>query len=272
MSTIADAIHALVELVLAPFDWMPAAWGLTLVSVLTGAMALWIVGKTTRQRTLERTRDRMAACIYEIRLFLDSPRRVASAQWALLVTSAKYVVILLPALVAMALPLGVLYLHLEPRHGVAPAQAGEPVVVAVDVADGVDGYGVGPAGDQDGVTVTAPPLFDEAARRVYLRVEIADPGTHTLRVRAGEHTVEKRIDADPDARIVSLERRSGVAALWAIGDEPALPGDAGIERIGVAYEDARGNWLWLSLPWWLFWIGLATVAAFALRRPMGVTL
>jgi len=271
LSTLAHAIRSAVEELLYPFDLLPPLLSLLLVSILSGAGMLWVVGKTTPQKALERARDRLAAGIYEVRLFLDAPRRVLGAQVGMIKWSIIYVGLVIPALLVMAIPLGLFYLHLETRHGLAPLPVGEPLVVRVDLADGADGRQVSASEMSSDVIPTAPPLYDADRQRVYLRVEVQRPGTHELELRIGEHAITKRLVAAA-GEPASPERTRGAALFIAATDEPPLAPDGPIEQISVAHAAAETTYLGVPMPWWLFWLGIATIAALALRRPMGIVL
>ncbi|RMH39034.1 MAG: hypothetical protein D6689_17810 [Deltaproteobacteria bacterium] len=269
MAAIARALAGATNALLAPFDWIPRPWDLVLVSVATGALILWILKWTTRPAWIARARDQMAAAIYEIRLFLDSPRRVFASQGRFLMWSGAYIGALLPGLLVASAPLGLLYVQLDRRHGAGPVEVGKPVVVRVDLADGVDGADVSVA-PAAGVRATAPPLYDADEGRVYLRVEVAEPGTHELSIAAGGDRITKRIVADPRARAVDPVRARGLAALWSPGSEPPLADDGPVVRVQVAHPPRPDPWLGVAMPWWLYWLVIATIAALALRKPFGV--
>ena len=272
MDTILHGLRSAFEYGLAPFDALPPFWGLTLISLFSGVGMLWVVGRTTPQRRIEVARARMASAIYELRLFLDSPRRIFAAQKRLLLWSFAYVGYMLPAFLLLSLPLGVLFLQLEARHGQAPLPLNTPIVVKIaldpDRAAGDDLAIEAPAG----VRVTAPVLRVPDEHLAYVRVAITEPGTHALTVRAGGTEVSKRLSAAPDAVQVAPERTRGAGLLWSYGNEPPLPRAAGIASISVPHPAMPDTYLGLPMPWWLYWLIVATVAALALRRPMGVEL
>lgn len=263
-------VRRAVELFLAPFDLLPDPWGLIAVSVVTGVIMVVVVGKVTPQERIRRCRSRMAAAVYEIRLFLDSPRRVFTAQGQLLWASLGYTVFLLPALVVLTVPLGILYLHLDARHGLEPLEPGRAVVVTVTLDDDFDGYAVEPGALPDQVEITAPPVVDRERGEVHLRLEVDAPGTFELPIRAGDRTVAKTIAAGDSA--VVPERVRGAGLLWSIGLEPPLPGDTPVRSIRVDHPSAQRAWLGLPMPWWLFWLLVATVGALVARKPLRVEL
>ncbi|WP_428267420.1 hypothetical protein [Haliangium sp.] len=277
MDTLIHALRSAFEYLLKPFDALPPFWGLTLVSIVSGVFMLWVVGKTTPQRRIEVARARMASAIYEIRLFLDSPKRIVLSQGRLLAWSFAYVGYMLPAFFLLSLPLGPLYLHLETRHGLAPLPVGAPIVVTVTMEPGRD-LGAVAVGDlPEGVRVTAPAVRVPDEDRVYLRLVIDQPGTYELPIRVGDAVVEKRLAADPAAAAAGApmfpERTRGGALLASFGHEDPVPADLGVAAIAVTHPESIRSYLGMSGPWWAaYWLIVATIAALALRRPMGVTL
>jgi hypothetical protein len=210
----------------------------------------------------------MASAIYEIRLFLDSPRRVFSSQGRLLASSFGYIAYLLPSLFVMGLPLGLLYLHLEPRYGLDALPSQEPVVVTIDVDSEVSAEQVVVGAEQTGLKVTAPTVFSPSLGQAFVRVEIEDPTAAELRVDVAGETITKRLAGG----VHSDERRRGLSTFWAMGWEPQLPGNTPVSAITVAHPSADQRWFGLPVPWWVIWLAIATIAALMLRRPMGVVL
>jgi hypothetical protein len=287
MSRLAEILRTLIEYSVAALDGLGPLFSLTVLSCVTGALMLWIVGKTTPQTRLERARARLAAAVYEMRLFIDSPGRVIRAQGQLFSWFAWYMALLLPAFVLLSIPLGLFLLHLETRHGLDALPVGEPIIMRVELAPGVSGYDVsaGPVSQEPGadqaVRVTAPPLYIEDENRVYFRLEVDaahGPGEYAVGIavktaaEAGETRVEKRISADPGADAVFPERRSGWAAWYQLGYEPPLPDGGPITAIILEHPDKRQTWLFWGAPWWLYWLLISTIVALALRRPLGVVI
>lgn len=272
MDTLIHGVRTGIEYGLLPFDALSPFWALTVLSLVSGAVMLWVVGKTTPQRRVELARARMASAIYEMRLFLDSPGRIVRSQARMLAWSFAYIGYMLPAFVLLTLPLGLLYLHLDARYGQAALPAGAPIVIAVSMEPGSDLAAIAPGELPPGVRVTAPPMRVVDENRVLLRAVIEQPGTYALPIRVGDAVVEKRLVADPGAPEMSAERCRGACLLASYGDEPPLPGDLGVASIAVEHPAADQAWVPLGMPWWLYWLLVATVAALALRRPMNVTI
>ena len=268
MEAVVHAVRVFVEWLLWPLDALHPTLALTIVAVLTALLMLVVVKRTSPQRLTQRTRDGMAAAVFEMRLFLDEPGRVVRAQGRLLGNMALYLGTLLPSFAVLGPPLALLYLHLEVRHGLAPLGAPAEIVLRVELERGVDGHAVEVTCDDDAVEVTAPVLFAEDEPAAYVRLAVREAGTHVVTVHAGAARATKRIVADPNAAAVAPERTGGLALLWSFGDEP--PPDGGITSISLTHPPRPQRWLGLGIPWWLYWLGIATVIALLLRRRFDV--
>ena len=239
-----------------------APWAsLAIVAAITALVMLVVVRWTSPQRTLERARARMAAAIFEMRIYLDHPRRLLAAQAGLVKWTAIYLACLLPPAICLAAPLGLLYLHLEIRHEHAPFAAPATAVVRIELDGDLRALSIEPT------TAVTARVDAEDEHAVYVRVPVSHPRGHRLKIRAGATEVPLVIAADADAAVVSPERRRGVAQLWTPGAEPPLTG--ALRRISIPYPERSST---LALPWWLYWLGGASAIAMLLRRRFGVVL
>lgn len=271
MQGLAHSVRSVGETILSLFDLAPPSVALTVIAIVSGVGMLWVFGKTTHQKGLERARDRMVSAVYEVRLFPDSLVRMWKSIGRLLGWGFGYIGYTLPAILVLAIPLVLMFVHLDIRYGQAPLEAGETTLVKVTLADGVDGSTV-QARPGAGYEITAPPLWDAGERTVYLRLRVTEPGTHTLVLDTPRGQVEKVISADPAASRVSAERRSGLESWIALGYEPPLEASSGVETITLAHPYREDAWLGIPMPWWIYWLIVSMATAFALRKPMGVVL
>ena len=266
MTFLIHTLRRLVELTLAPFDRLPEFVALTLLSVITGVLLLFVVRWTTPQRFVDRARNRMMSAVYETRLFLNDPGRLIKAQGRLLAWSVLYVGSMLPAFVLAAVPMGLYFAHMDGRYGRAPLSALEPVVLRADLGAGANPSSVAlqvPVG----VAVAAGPVV--LPGQVYWRLAVTNAGVHELQLRLGREVAVKRLVASADSP-VSESRTSGLAGLLDQTTEPPLPADSGFARITMAHPERADTWL--GMAWWLYWMAVATVAALALRKPFGVAI
>lgn len=266
MDHVVHAIGWCVEALLRPLDALAPWLSLAIVGALTAVVMLIVIGRTTPQRRIRHARAQMASAIFEMRLYLDHPGQLLRAQGRLIGWSFAYVAFLLPSMLVLAAPLGLLFLHLDMRHGLAPLEPSAVAVVRIEVAPDVSPREVELETDV-GLSVTARVhAADEHA--LYARVRVRRPGTHELVVRAGDAAAQMSIVADPDADVVSPERHHGIAQLWSLGADGPIEDDA-IRAIAVPYPDRPSP---VHMPWWLYWLGVATAFALALRNRFGVAL
>lgn len=258
-----------IEGILTPFDYLGPFWGLTLLSILSGIGMLWVVGKTTPQKRVEKSRNQMDSAVYEIRLFLDSPKRVVISLGRLVSNSLLYIAYMLPAFVILAIPLGIMFLGLETRHGMEAIAVDKSFVAVVELADGVDGSKLSVSGE--GVEITAPPLYVKDEQVVYVRMEAHKVGTLKADFSLGRN-VEKLIVTDPDALQMAPDRTTGLDLFISYGPESNLD-DGQIKAIRVPHEAKDDtSYLGIDMPWWIWWLLWMMIAAFALKKPMGVSL
>ncbi|HVY44508.1 MAG TPA: hypothetical protein VHB21_01465 [Minicystis sp.] len=269
MDTLVQWTGRLVDLLLSPFDHGPEWIGLAIFSLLSGVVILWAFGKLTNKARLQAARDEMASAIYEIRIFGDSPLRIFSAQGRLLRGSFVYTLFTIPAFLVIAVPLALVYVRMEARHGLAPLDGRAPFVVHAVLAPGVDAHQVSVV-EQGSIKTTAPPVFVGPTRELYFRLA-APADAKTVVLRAGDKTVEKSLDVGGTGRTVSEERASGAAALVAVSQEPPIPSAAGIESISIRHAP-RSVRIVFGAPWWVHWFILSTVSALALRKRLGVVI
>jgi hypothetical protein len=273
MGELASTLRQVAEVLFWPFDLMPRRLALVLFSVATGLLILLLVGKVTPQVRLKHARDQMSSAIYELRLFLDSPRRIFLAQGRLVLWSLNYLAFLLPAFALLLPIMAMFYGPLETRYGLTPLQAEEDVLIRVDLREALPVAERATVSGGTALRLVAPPVLLAEERTLYLRVAILEPGVHPLRIQAPGWQVDKRISAGGRADLpVSAERRAGIAHLVAAGTEPPLPGDGPVSGVLVVHAARTQSWAGVEMPWWLLWLIVATVVALAFRRRFGVTL
>jgi hypothetical protein len=273
MDVLASLLRQLAEALLWPFDLLPPRAGLMAFSVVSGLLMLLVVGKVTPQARLKHAREQMTSAIYELRLFLDSPRRIFVAQARLVLWSLNYLAYLLPALVVLTPVLALLYAPLETRYGKEPLRPDQTVLMRIDLRNPTPAAEQATVESGNTVRLAAPPVLVPDERSLYLRLAIVEAGLHRIQIRAPGWEVVKNICAEsrPEAR-VSAERRAGLAHVLAIGNEAPLPSDGQVTGVAVIHPARRQSWGGIQMPWWVVWLLVATVVALLFKRRFGVTL
>lgn len=272
IADVTHAIRAAVEAAVGALDGLSPWVSLALISVVSGLIMAIGMMKLSRPEALDRARDQMAAAVYEIRLFLDAPRRVVSAQGRLILWNLRYLGAWLPALLVLTPPLGLLWLHLDARHGYDTLPLERPMVITATLAEGQDPKAVRVEPDE-GVAITAPPVrvaANDGPAMVKVRVKLTAPGAHDVRFTAPGLEPASKTLVGPEGGVPRPTRAAGFALWWTLGDEAPLP--EGWGAIDVVHPPAA-DWvaLGLSMPWWGWWLILATLTVLALKRPLKLT-
>ena len=81
------------------------------MSILVGLAMLWAFGRFSNQSAIRETKRRIAARLYEFRLFVDEPKLIWQAQTGLLRDNLRYLGLMLVPAAVLALPMLVLFAY-----------------------------------------------------------------------------------------------------------------------------------------------------------------
>jgi hypothetical protein len=213
-----------------------ALLGIALASLGTAAAALLGVRRWSDQDAIVRTKSLAQAHLLEFRLFMDEPRQVLRSQRDLIADNLHLMRLLLPAFLALAVPMLLVMWQLDALYGRAPLRVGEAAVVSAESRQ----HSIAAP---DGVTVETNAVYTQADRQTSWRIRPSLPISGQMRVGSRER------------RIVA---GSGISYL----PQPLIGNNA----IEIAYPPATI----LGFHWILWFLVLSTVAGFLLRRPLRV--
>jgi hypothetical protein len=289
MSLLNSALRRLFDLLLLPFQSLPAAVGLTVVSLLAAIGMLWVFKRTSNQAQLEAVKRRIHAGIFEIRLFNDSFRQIWRAQMGILRANLVYLRYSLVPMLFILPPLAFVVAQLQFHYAYAAPAAGDRTVLAATFGDGWLAGGRVPVSASGkpqaalelpaGLVAETPALWTPGDRTLRWRLRVERPGDQTIRVRIGERVYEKALRGTR-----ALERRSPVrpGRSWldqfVYPAESPLPADGDLSALAIDLRPAT-----VALPgftvremagvpaWMTVFFVLSIVFAFALRKRFGVT-
>jgi len=289
MSLLNAALRRLFDLLLYPFQSLPAAVGLTVVSLLAAIGMLWAFKRTSNQAGIEAAKRRIYAGVFEIRLFNDSFRQIWRAQGSILRANLTYLRHQLKPMLFILPPLVFAVAQLQFQYAYARPAAGDHTVLVATLAPGWESGG-GVATSESGkpraelvlpagLAAETPALWIPGERTLAWRLRVEQPGDQKIGIKIGDRLYEKSFDG---AR--PLERRSPVrpGRSWldqfVYPAEPPLPADGALERVTVDFapaEVALPGWTvreMIGVPAWMtvFFL-LSILFAFALRKRFGVT-
>lgn len=251
----------------APLAGHPA-WLMVVWAVVFGAVALVLFKLATPQQRLAAARDRLIGHLLEAALFQSSLVTILKVQGRLLVANLRYLVLALPALVAIMVPLLLVLPQLEVRFGRRALEVGEAALVTAQMASPADiALEAAP-----GLVIEAGPVRDSERGELVWRIRAEAPGRHPLRLLGdGMSEVldvsvgEAGMQAVPMGRHRSFLDR----LLFDPGSRP-LPAGSPVQRLAVAMPHRETSYLGMTLPWLVAFTILSLVAGLALKKPLRV--
>ncbi|MGB5659586.1 MAG: hypothetical protein WBO54_08905 [Thermoanaerobaculia bacterium] len=274
MTLLNSILQTLVNGLLAPFRQFPIG-ALVLISIVTAVGMLLVFKKTSNQTALEAVKRRIHACLFEIRLFNDDLRAIFRAQFEILRTNLSYLRLQLVPLVFILPPMILLLTQLQPHYGYRGLHIGESVLVKVAVDDSLTGEGAAkppvhlevPAG----LRLETPGVWIPARGELAWRMVAEQAGKYDLIVHLADESFAKSVQVSEE-----FVSRSPLRAVPGFVDqllfpaEKPLPKGASVRAIELAYPEDP-TFFFMPRWMWIFFV-LTIVFAFALRKPMKVTI
>jgi uncharacterized membrane protein (DUF106 family) len=276
MWVIAYVFNKIFDWIFLPFRSMHPMVGLLVISGLTGIVMLLIFGKTSNQKAIRWTKNKLKAHIAEIWLFRDDIVQMLLAIVRVLGYTTRYLAHSLRPLIFIIVPVIVIMVMLGVRYAHRPFQPGETSIVTVSVDDPAWARGealqlVG----SDGVEVTSPPLRIPQRAEVDWTIQATKPGIHelTLITPSGRVTKEIRVSVGTSP-LIALAPSRGRAASGLFLEFPAeqpLPGSSGIRGINVLdWPHRELRILGFGVHWLIAFFVISVAAGFAVKDLFGV--
>lgn len=270
-----DGINQLIDSVLrgffAAFAWAPRALPLTLLSAVAGVAMLWVFSKTSNQAGVKAVKRRVSASLLELRVYADEPAVTWRAQRSLLAANLRYLALSLKPALWMALPMGLLLVHLESFCGRAPLPLDREAVVTMGMAREWNPQSPAPqlAAPAE-VEVEGPPVRVVDAREVSWRIRPKSECSGELRFMVDGQPVVRSIEAGAPRRYVpGRSVRSAVEAIWHPAKRVRM---AQVEWIEIPYPDATISILGLGVNWLVWFFAVSMLAALLLKKSFGVVI
>jgi len=259
---------------LFPFESFPPLVGLTAVSVLTGILMLLAYRATSNQAGIAAVKRRIAASVFEIRLFNDDPRAIFRAQSDIMRHTLTYLGLNMVPMLWMIVPLVLLIIQLQFHYGYTGIEPGGTAVVKVRFNDATPSAAPDISFDADsGIELESPLLWIPSLREANWRITAPHAGDHELQVQIGDEVFGKQISvAETVGRRAPVRPSSRFVDELLNPAEPPLPAGALVESITVMYPEARIGFFFWETHWIVIFFVLTMLAALALQRPFKVTL
>lgn len=108
MATLNAALTVVVDALLSPFAALPPLAGLTVISLVTGVIAVLVIGRTSNQARIVSTKRNIQAALFDIRLLGDDPVSVLRAFGEVLCLNLRYLALSLVPMLWMTVPLAII--------------------------------------------------------------------------------------------------------------------------------------------------------------------
>ena len=226
---------------------------LAIFSAVAGVLILWVFKVCSNQRALKATRRRLRAHLLAMRLFGDDPVQILRSQGQLLAWNARYLALLLPPFLVVAIPLFFAWDHLDAVWGHAPFAPGETTLVTARICGNPpDAQLNAPSW----LAVESPAVNIAAEKEVSWRVRVREASSGQVSVLAGAQRADKQIDARPGlSYLPDRTRQSGGPIEW----------------LEVRYPRANPALFGMPAHWAVWFFIISTLAALLLRGKMRVT-
>jgi uncharacterized membrane protein (DUF106 family) len=274
MWPILSAITRGFDVILAPFARMHPAVGLLVISIVTGIVMLLIFGKTSNQKRITETKDKLKAYIMEMWIFRDSTRVMFGALGNVIRHNLQYLRHSLRPLVFILIPVLLIMVQLGIRYGSEPLMPGESTILTVKL----DGD-VAPTDTEleleapFAVRITSPPLRVDSMNEISWRIQGLSPGTHELTLRApGERLTKTVVVAGLPGtpKVGGLRALAGTWSAFLYPSEPPIPRDSIVRGIELGYRTREIPLLGIGLHWILIFFVVSVAAGFALKGVFGI--
>ncbi len=273
MAFVNALLNRLFDVLLYPFRSLDAWWGMIVVSLLTGLLMLAVFRVTSNQAGIRAAKDRIKAHLLEMRLFKDNFRVSLGAQRQIMTANLKYLGYSAKPLLVMIVPLVLMLIQLNFWFGYEPLAVGEPAILKVRLAAGVDPLKTELSLETPSlILVDSPALRLADEHEVDWRIRPQAAGTAVLTVAVGGVRCEKSIRAGGAflSRLSPMRVGGRFPGPLLYPGEAPLPSTGPVTAIEVAYAERRLPFLGLRLHWLVAYFALSVVIGFALKRPFKV--
>ena len=274
MALLNTVLGTLFDLLLSPFRSFHPMIGLTVVSTIAAVLMLLGYRATSNQPAIEAVKRKIAAGLFEIRLFNDDLGAILRAQRAILRHNLTYLGLNLAPMLVMIVPFFLVLAQLQFHYAYRGLAVGEVTTLRVTMADGVtvepDSINVV---TPEGVRIDSPRVWAPSLNEAAWRLVAEAPGRHQLDIQVGDASFTKSIVVSEAVERRAPERLSpGFVNQLIYPAEAPLPDGAAVTAIRIDYPDRVVGLFGLQTHWMIVFFILTIAIAFALKGRFGVTI
>lgn len=270
MTPFNNAMTLLFDLICAPFRTLAPVWALTVISLVTGVILLWIFGKVSNQGAIRVIRDRIRGNLIGVRLFQNDIGVVLRLQGRILWDTLVYMRYSIVPMFILMVPVLLVMTQLNLRFGARPLQPGEQALLEVQLKEG-EGLREGAELEAPaGIVVETPAVHSRESARVSWRLRAEQPGTYTLKISTPKGAIEKGVVVGGEWGVVPTLRGASLFDQFFFPGEPAIPGDSPFDAVRIDYPALAITFFGLPLNWIVAFFIFSLVSGFACKGMLGV--
>jgi len=250
------ALTGLFTLLLKPFEGGHALAGLIFISIITGAVMLFLFRFTSNQEAMKAAKTKIGAYFLELRLYSHDINNVMRSQGKILRSNLGYMKLSLIPAVIMIVPVILVMVQLNLRYANTQLNPGETALVKVKVDQGFDVMRNNLALEcGNGVEKASPGVRIAQLNEVCYKVRLVVPGVHSITLSTGSGEISMPIyGSDRLIPVFSVAKKASFSEALFNPGSPRIPADAPIESVEVKYESMafslfgfKTSWLWAFL-------------------------
>ena len=274
IASLNTVLGSVFDTLLRPLAGLPTLASLAIVSLAAAVLMLLVVRRTSNQKALEQVKRRIHAALFEIRLFNDDLRAIFRAQGEMLRHNLTYLRLSLVPMLWMIVPFIFVIAQLQFQYGYDGLEIGRSVLLTAHLRTAGEHHPEAAKLEApDAIRAETEAVWFPAANDLMWRITPQAPGDHEVRLHIGGQTFTKSLHVSSRVARRSPSRlEAGLVNQILYPAEPPLPADAPVTAITVSYPERDIHVFGWGMNWLVVFFVLSIVFAFALRKPLGVTL
>jgi hypothetical protein len=245
------------NLILKPFENGHAHAGLVFVSLITGAVMLFLFKLTSNQEAMKEVKTKISAYFLEMRLYKEDISAVMGAQRRILRANMGYMKLALIPAAVMIVPVILIMVQLNLRYAQTGLNPGDTAMIKVKLEEGVDVV-------REGIQLTAGNGLEKASPAVRIpslnetdwNIKLTSSGVHDFSLAAGSDDMAFPVYGT--GRLVPIYRtfkKSSFLETILNPGAPRIPDKMPIESVEINYPEMSFDWGFINLSWlWSFLI------------------
>lgn len=267
MVSIIKIINFLFQIIFYPLQFLPDMWALSIVSVLTGIVMLLIFGRTSNQKAIKKTKDKIKAHILELVLYKDNLRVIVKAIGSIFRYNGRYLRQTIIPLLIVFIPVVLILIQLNYRYQFRPFEVGERTLVKVKLSEGYEEHiDRIKFMNSPNYQLETPALRISETNELDWRIRVLTSNKFDLFFENGGDTLRKTVNRAVRGSFLSPKREKFAFFdyLFCPTENP-IPAGKIISSVEIQYPPQKMRVFGFRVHWLVVFFVVSLIAAFALK-------